>query len=114
MRSAQGERWVGLSPHVLGACVLAGLVLAYAGLCWVALYRPDWLPSGSIFHASLVGPPHLLVWGPGTRPLFWMTTLALAAALAVGAFFRVLVLPVAVLVLLIWLVAGFFSVALSV
>lgn len=113
MRSAQGERWAGLSPHVLGACVLAGLVLAYAGLCWVALYRPDWLPGGSIFNASLVGPPHLLVW-VGTRTLFWMTTLALAAVLALGAFFRVLVLPAAVLFLLIWLGAGFFSVALSV
>lgn len=102
------------SRHVLGACALAALALAYAGLCLVVLHRPDWLPSGSVFHASLVGPPHLLVWGAGTRLLFWTTTLALAGVLAVGALFRVLLLPAAALFLLMWLGAGFFSVALSV
>lgn len=105
--------WNNVSPHVIGALALVGLVLAYAGLCLVVLHRPEWLPSGSIFHASLIGPPHLLVWG-GTRTLFWASTLALAGAMALGACFRVLVLPSAVLCILIWLGTGFFSVALSV
>lgn len=111
---AAGRGRSGVSPHMLGAWVLIVLVLAYAGLCLVALHRPDWLPGDSIFHASLVGPPHLLVWGTGTRILFWMVTLALAGVVAVGARYRGLLLPAASLFLLIWIGAGFFSVALSV
>lgn len=90
------------------------LILAYAALCLVVLHRPDWLPGNSILHASLVGPPHWLVWGAGARPMFWGSTLAVAIVAIVGAGFRSLLLPCAGICFLIWLGSGFLSVAMSI
>lgn len=97
---------------VITAAALFTLTLAYIALCLVVLHRPDYLPSGSILQASLVGPPHWLVWGSGARPMFWGSTLAIAVVAAVGAKFRMLVLPCAGLCFLIWFGAGFLSVSL--
>lgn len=100
---------------VIGAAAsLAFAVLAYIALCLVVLYRSAWLPSSSIFNASLVGPPHWLAWGNGARAMFWGSTLALVVVAAVGARFRSLLLPCAALCFLIWLGSGFLSVAMSV
>ena len=99
---------------MVAAAILFALVLAYVALCLVVLHKPEWLPSLSILHASLVGPPHWLIWGPVARSVFWGSTLAIAVIAAVGASFRTLLLPCAGLCLLIWLGAGFLSVAMSV
>jgi hypothetical protein len=96
------------------AALLLLLLLAYAALCFVALHRPDWLPGKSIFDASLVGPPHWLVWGAGARSMFWGSTFAMAAVVIVGASFRPLLLPCAYLCFFIWLGSGFLSVAMSI
>jgi hypothetical protein len=101
-------------PLIVAAAFLFALVLAYIALCLVVLHRPEWLPSHSIFYASLVGPPHWLVWGSGARSMFWSSTLAIVAVAAIGAIFRPLVLLSAGLCFLIWLSAGFLSVAMSV
>ena len=101
-----------LTVAVAAASLLLS-ILAYTALCAVVLHRPDWLPSRSILHASLVGPPHWLVWGPGARPMFWGSTLTIAALAGVGASFRPLLLPFAGLCFLIWLGSGFLSVAMS-
>jgi hypothetical protein len=55
-----------------------------------------------------------LIWGAGTRPMFWAATLAVAAVAVVGARFRSLVLTCAVLCFLIWLGSEFLPVAMSV
>ena len=99
---------------LVAAASLLLFVLAYIALCLVVLHRPGWLPSGSILQASLVGPPHWLVWGPGTRSIFWGSTLAVTAIAVAGASFRTLLLPCAGLCFLIWLGSGFLSVAMSV
>jgi hypothetical protein len=99
---------------IVAAAVLFALVLAYIALCLVVLHRPEWLPSRSILYASLIGPPHWLVWGSGARSMFWGSTLAIIAVATVGAIFRSLVLLAAGLFFLIWLGAGFLSVAMSV
>ena len=89
-------------------------VLSYVGLCLVVLHKPDWLPTDSIFSASLIGPPYWLVWGAGAHTMFWACTLAVAVVAVVGACSRVLVLPCAGLCFLIWLSSGFLAVAMSV
>ncbi len=99
---------------IVAATFLFALVLAYIALCLVVLHRPEWLPSSSIFYASLIGPPHWLVWGSGARSMFWGSTLAIVAVAAVGATFRPLMLLSAGLCFLIWLGAGFLSVAMSI
>ena len=99
---------------LLASACLSLLVLAYIALCLVVLHKPDWLPDGSIFSASLVGPPHWLVWGDGARSMFWGSTLAIVAVAAIGACFRLLILPCAGLCFLLWLGSGFLSVAMSV
>lgn len=99
---------------MVAAASLLLFALAYIALCLIVLYRPGWLPGASILHASLVGPPHWLVWGAGARPMFWGSTLAVAAVAVVGASFRSLLLPCAGLCFLVWLGSGFLSVAMSV
>ena len=99
---------------VVPAASLLLLVVAYIALCLVALYRPDWLPSSSILHASLVGPPHWLVGGAGADVMFWGSTFAVASVAVIGARFQSLLLPCAGLCFLIWLSSGFLSVAMSV
>lgn len=99
---------------IVAVAGLLALAPAYTALCLIVLHRSEWLPSGSILHASLVGPPHWLVWGSGGRPVFWGSTLAMAVVAGLGASFRSLLLPCAGLCFLIWLGAGFLSVAMSV
>jgi hypothetical protein len=106
-----------MDEHLSEIATMAGLltfVIAYAVLCLVVLHRAEWLPSQSIFYASLVGPPHWLVWGAGARSMFWGSTAAIVVLAAIGARFRALVLPAVGLCFLIWLGAGFLSVAMSV
>ena len=103
--------------RLVAVVVMASLLLlafAYIVLCLVVLYRPGWLPSSSILHASLVGPPHWLVWGAGASPMFWGSTFVVAAVSVIGARFRSLLLPCAGLCFLVWLGSGFLSVAMSV
>ena len=99
---------------IVAAASLLVFVLAYITLCLIVLHRPEWLPGTSILRASLVGPPHWLVWGAGARPMFWGSTLAVAAIAIVGARSRSLLLPCATLCFLIWLGSGFLSVAMSI
>ena len=101
-------------PEIAALAALLAVVIAYAVLCLVVLHRPEWLPSRSILYASLVGPPHWLVWGTGARSMFWGSTAAIVVVTAVGARFQAIVLPAAILCFLIWLGAGFLSVAMSV
>lgn len=89
-------------------------VLSYVALCLVVLHKPGWLPPGSIFSASLIGPPYWLVWEPRAHTMFWGSTLAVGVATVVGASPRVLVLPCVGLCFLIWLSSGFLAVAMSV
>lgn len=98
---------------IVTAAVLFGLVLSYVALCLVVLHRPEWLPNRSILHASLVGPPHWLVWGGGARPVFWGSTFALVLVGTIGASFRPLRIPCAGLCFVIWAGIGFLSVAMS-
>lgn len=106
----RGERWA----VAMAVAFLFLLALAYFSLCLVVLHRPDWLPSDSLFSASLVGPPHWLVWGDGARPMFWGSTLAVAVVAIIGACSRLLLLPCAGLCFLLWLGSGFLSVVMSV
>lgn len=99
---------------ITAAASLIALACAYAALCLVVLYRPDWLPSDSILMAALVGTPGWLVWGPGARSAVYGSTLAFLATLLVGASFRPLLLPCALLGFLIWLGSGFISVSMSI
>jgi len=92
---------------------LSALVIAYIALCLVVLYRPEWLATRSIFYAAVVGPPNWLAWGHWD-PMFWGSTLAIAAVAALGAKFPSLAPPSAGLCVLIWLGSGFLSVAMSV
>jgi len=101
------------SARVAAAALLV-LLISYIVLCVVVLHKPEWLPHRSILHASLVGPPHWLVWGQAARPVFWGATFAIGLVATVGASFRALLLPCAGLGLLIWAGAGFMSVAMSV
>jgi hypothetical protein len=97
-----------------GMAALFVFVFAYIALCFVVLHRPEWLAGRSIFYASLVGPPRWLAWGPASLPMFWGSTFSIALVATVGAIFRPLVLVSAGLCFLIWLGAGFLSVAMSV
>ena len=99
---------------IVTVLALTTFVLAYIVLCLVVLHRPGWLPTSSILYASLIGPPHWLVWDTGARSMFWGSTLAITALAVVGAIFRPLLLPCACLCFLVWLGAGFLSVAMSV
>jgi hypothetical protein len=99
---------------MIATASLLFLVLSYIALCLVVLCKPYWLPTGSIFSASLIGPPYWLVWGPGTHTMFWVSTLAVAVVAVIGACSRVLVLPCAGLCFLIWLSSGFLAVVMSV
>ena len=99
---------------VVATTSLLLFVLSYVALCLVVLHKPDWLPTGSIFSASLIGPPYWLTLGPGAHTIFWGSTLAVAVATVVGACSRVFVMPCVGLCFLIWLSSGFLAVAMSV
>lgn len=99
---------------IVATAALLAFVLCYVALCLLVLHKPDWRPTGSILGASLIGPPYWLVWGPGARPMFWGSTLAVVVVAAAGACSRVLVLPCAGLCFLIWFGSGFLAVAMSV
>ncbi len=108
-RNAAGTLDIPVALAILGTGVLA-----YAGLCLVVLQRPGWLPHGSVFLASLVGPPHWLVWGAATHTMFWGSSIVLALLVIAGARWRAFALPAAGLAMLLWLGSGFLSVAMSI
>lgn len=107
----------GAQRHHLAARVAVVVLLAvYGGLSLVAFFRPDWLPVKTIWHAGLLGPPALLVWGGHMLVAYSACTVVVVLLLAGGAVVRSdeLRLVAAMAVFAVWMGAGFFSALLSV
>jgi hypothetical protein len=94
---------------------LIAAAAAYFMLALLCLKAPGLLPATSrLDYPLFMGPPILLVWGPGALPMFACLTLTLAVLLACGLRFPSARIPAAIIAAMVWLFAGWFSVAMSI
>ncbi|WP_141400681.1 hypothetical protein [Pseudoxanthomonas wuyuanensis] len=99
-------RWVAV-------VVILAIIATYAALSFIAAYKPDWIPARSILQVAMLGPTTLLVWG-STSTMYWVCTAVLAGTAIIGALHEDLHVPAVILLLIVWVSSGFFSVAMSV
>ncbi|MDG2525591.1 hypothetical protein P6166_09515 [Stenotrophomonas sp. HITSZ_GD] len=100
--------------NAIPATILCALVLSYALLGWVALYRPDWLAFGGMEIALLLGPAALLSLGKAMLALYLACSVTIVLLALLGAWKSSLRVLAALGIFGVWVGAALFAIAMSI